>query len=837
MKPCTKFIIALWVFFLLSLIIHAQRGVTARGGAVSYNNSSVVNNIDSSTTINADVRYGLLDNDTIPQFTIGYLDYIYPGYTYAQKKTIRQANWEAFQAACNWAKANNGRVLLPPAPIEFHINNGEKIEMSNYQTLAIKGAGKGITILNIHPHVKTYTIDVFDLDAKGSNIILDDMTIITEKDRAEYYTCTLRPGGATNQVQITSANVYSWSTVNMVGRTIYTATSTVQTPAQTLTVTNYDAGTKTITVSGTVTSSGDDDAGIIMMYFGEETPVDTIRTYGQYVRNNNNNFNLIYAIEASQPDVTEQNITFNNVSITGPHLITFTSGDNWTIECNNSYFNGLIGTHFMYSNFTTDSYLILNNSIFDENACSIVGYINGDFTAGNLLGSAIYSHPNIQWRFNGCIFKDGNGGATRQYSSGGGKPTPSNAVSFITNCQWINNQEYDVLSSETMPSYYTNCSFQNTVFAHNTIKFSNCLFNGSTIGSYDSNIDILVDACSFTNEGKVSINERNSRLTITNSSFETTSTTKYNIDAYVDYFTMRNCVAKDNGATGIAGYTFFSYSYGPNVTIDNCRFEDTNQYLWWRTNPYTSVSNEYVASQFNPMKITNSYFAYTPFNAYYSNMNNIDMRDNDLTSISANGGVIGAQPNKKPYRKLLSGATINVSPKYNHYFISGAITKIVVPNGVSGTFYFTAVDTVTFTAFADPGNTGSNLNFTGTVLPRETMSMYYDNLNVKSNGTTIITGDVIVSADGISKCFNRTDELTNGSKIEAGSMVVTCGAVTLTDNGDGTLTGTGGSGWIDYYRNNIIVCYDIVPTVGTPVSCDYRHHNTVYQQGMWSKID
>ena len=160
-----------------------------------------------------------------------------------------------------------------------------------------------------------------------------------------------------------------------------------------------------------------------------------------------------------------------------------------------------------------------------------------------------------------------------------------------------------------------------------------------------------------------------------------------------------------------------------------------------------------------------------------------------------------------------------------------------MPNGVSGTFYFTAVDTVTFTAFADPGNTGSNLNFTGTVLLGETMSMYYDNLNVKSNGTTIITGDVIVSADGISKCFNRTDELTNGSKIEAGSMVVTCGAVTLTDNGDGTLTGTGGSGWIDYYRNNIIVCYDIVPTVGTPVSCDYRHHNTVYQQGMWSKID
>lgn len=835
MKPCTKFIIALWIFFLLSLVVHAQRGVTARGGAVSYNNSSVVNNIDSSTTINADIKYGLLDNDTIPQFTIGYLDYIYPGYTYAQKKTIRQANWESFQAACNWAKANNGRVLLPPAPIEFHINNGEKVEMGNYQTLSIKGAGKGLTRITVHPHSKTYAVDVFDLDAKGSNIVIEDLTFFTEKDKAEFYNCTLRPGGVSNQIQITSANVYSWSTSNMIGRTIYTTSSWNQTPAQTLTVTNYVPATKTITVSGTVNSTGDDDAGSLMMYFHEEVHADTIATYGRFVRNSNNSFNLISSIEASQPDVTAQKITFTNAHIEGFHLAAFTSGDETTIEATNCYFNNRDGSIYMYSNFTTNSYIILNNCVFDENACYIQAYISGDFTAGNLLGSAIYSHPNIQWRFNGCIFKNGNGGATRQYSSGGGKPTPNNAVSFVNNCQWYNNPEFDILVSETMPSYYTNCSFSGTVFLHNTSYMTNCEFKG-TVGSYDSGTSMFITNSTFLSNGRISVNERNSRIELVGCMFTNPSGSDFTIEPYVDHFVMRNCTVKDNGAAGVAGYTFFAYGYSPNTIIDNCRFEDTNQYLWWRTNPYTELGS-YTLSQFNPIKITNSYFAYGPFLGYYSNTNNIDIRDCDLSWVIGNAGVLGAQPNKKPYRRLLTGSTITISPKYNHYFISGAITKIAVPVGVAGTFYFTAVDTVTFTAYADPGNTGSNLNFTGTVLPGETISMYYDNLNVKSNGTTVVTGDAITYANGAHKCFSRTGEMTNGSKIEAGSVVLTCGAVTLTDNGDGTLTGTGGLGWIDYYRNNITVCFDLAPTVSTPIVVDYRYHNTIYQQGMWSKIE
>lgn len=63
------------------------------------------------------------------------------------------------------------------------------------------------------------------------------------------------------------------------------------------------------------------------------------------------------------------------------------------------------------------------------------------------------------------------------------------------------------------------------------------------------------------------------------------------------------------------------------------------------------------------------------------------------------------------------------------------------------------------------------------------------------------------------------------------------GGITLTDTGNGILSGAGGTGWVDYFRNMIVLCFDVAPVAGTTIEADYRYHTGVHQIGMWYKIN
>jgi len=58
-------------------------------------------------------------------------------------------------------------------------------------------------------------------------------------------------------------------------------------------------------------------------------------------------------------------------------------------------------------------------------------------------------------------------------------------------------------------------------------------------------------------------------------------------------------------------------------------------------------------------------------------------------------------------------------------------------------------------------------------------------------------------------------------EVVRGTLTVTAGAVTLTDQGDGTLTGTGGSGTINYITGAISVTFTAAPAAATIVSAGY----------------
>jgi len=149
-----KILIVLWVAVLLSIVLEcdAQRGI-------SYQSGRITNNYNQNTVVNNDIT---MTGDTMPDLTTGYLETLFPGYTYNQIKTLRLANWEAFQATCNYAKANGFRVVLPSTAIEFHMQPNEFVDLSDYETLVIKGGGKHITKLFFYPNVKLYSVKVFD---------------------------------------------------------------------------------------------------------------------------------------------------------------------------------------------------------------------------------------------------------------------------------------------------------------------------------------------------------------------------------------------------------------------------------------------------------------------------------------------------------------------------------------------------------------------------------------------------------------------------------------------------------------------------------------------------
>jgi len=83
-----------------------------------------------------------------------------------------------------------------------------------------------------------------------------------------------------------------------------------------------------------------------------------------------------------------------------------------------------------------------------------------------------------------------------------------------------------------------------------------------------------------------------------------------------------------------------------------------------------------------------------------------------------------------------------------------------------------------------------------------------------------VSGEQIGTGDGYTTTFTAT--LSN-KPIKPGTVKVTDGVETFTDNGDGTLTGSsGGSGTINYVTGEISVTFASAPASGSTITADYQ---------------
>jgi len=79
---------------------------------------------------------------------------------------------------------------------------------------------------------------------------------------------------------------------------------------------------------------------------------------------------------------------------------------------------------------------------------------------------------------------------------------------------------------------------------------------------------------------------------------------------------------------------------------------------------------------------------------------------------------------------------------------------------------------------------------------------------------------VVSTGDGITTTLTGTLDVV---PVRSGTVTITCGSVTCTDNGSGTLTGTGVTGTIDYTSGAISLTYTTAPASGTNAVAQYRY--------------
>lgn len=101
--------------------------------------------------------------------------------------------------------------------------------------------------------------------------------------------------------------------------------------------------------------------------------------------------------------------------------------------------------------------------------------------------------------------------------------------------------------------------------------------------------------------------------------------------------------------------------------------------------------------------------------------------------------------------------------------------------------------------------------------------MRYQRFVYVQDATEAVAGEVLGTGNGVKVTFSGSLAQDN---IQPGTLTITAGAQTLTDDGAGNLTGDG-SGTINYDTGDYSVTFNAAPASGVSVTADYDYHPTI----------
>jgi hypothetical protein len=523
MKPCTKFVIALWPFFLLSLVVHAQRGIqtnkiqNAGGGEVSRveladsvaNRATYADVSDSLNNVVIDQRF--LDSlaairgdipsisETNPFLTYDFVwgDLDDSVFTEAQKKTIRRQNYLYFETIIGISKATNTCLDFPGNTLQLHLLPDDEILISDKQIVCLKGIDKKSKIqFYPKPYIRGNPAYVFKM-GDGGSINFENIHFLGSDNffRAECYAGVLRLASDYTKIKIqdtTQIRVGFWNS-SLLGAKIGIKHSSTNTVARTYTIASFDSTSRVITLTSGIDFTVDADyadAGTLLAvhWNTDEISVDTVLRYSQHFRieETGSGHRFIYGTIGEGNFSKQAYIKLINCRLELFETGIYVSGGWLDYHFDDSYFQGDAIAITKYNGIGYG-----NPSTIHMNRCELA-YSGKELVAnavqpygtqnGNLLfGSGAYNHPNTRVVVKDCYIHDNLTGAFRQFSDGPEKPSPEWYTSYFINCTFKDNAEYHLLASNTHKTVIQNCTFDNGKVY---LAYSTDMDNTSLLNSY-----------------------------------------------------------------------------------------------------------------------------------------------------------------------------------------------------------------------------------------------------------------------------------------------------------------------------------------------------------------
>ncbi len=381
----------------------------------------------------------------------GNLAELHPLETFAQLKARRESNFTILKA-----KLEAGRYTMPSRRLEVSIPTGQTIQSTN---IRFYGTDREDSQLIVYPFVPQTGVTAGTLITPRYGDIHTFQNVTIKSPVKNYfhetYSCILKPGGATNQIQILGSVRDDFWAEMVPGKTVFYGW-TFSVLGETKIILSANSGTGIITLTTNISAAVSADTQGVNVNFGTSFPEDVSEEdyleFGRaWVLNNFESNRIIYGVPAATTG-TDYTINAENVNFENTAVQVLVSMGNAKMNFTDvSFINGSIPLSFFSRNTAGGQTLTSYGTLLVEEA--------GDYVAGAIAtlepsgnyGAGGYIHDNVIVKSYGILHLKNNTSASwRQYSSSYSPANPG--FNYYANIIEEGSGEYGMLMSNTVPT-------------------------------------------------------------------------------------------------------------------------------------------------------------------------------------------------------------------------------------------------------------------------------------------------------------------------------------------------------------------------------------------------
>lgn len=458
------------------------------------------------------------------EFEYGDLEALHPEETFEQIKQRREDNFTVFKNLCNAKKITGETVatedglrleMYVEPTIEEDLTNGS-INITSGQTLTVDSGGDIV----FYPFVlnkKRFT--VFNVKYGGTINLSGNWSGQDIQGKLETYNITFRVGGDLKKIQVNGTVRDGFWDNMQVGDDVF-CNHAHETLGEIRTIASWDEETGIITLNEDLTYGSTDlnnqytKGGFI---FNEDVSLADYQEHGEFWIYDYHRCYFVYSIPpsvGSPPPVTINLTDFEIYGFAGQVIVSLANGSINYFGTSCKHERNEIAVNFFSrgtANYQKYNFQGVDNLYFVDCGTMAGGSITG-ITAGDILGSGVYMHPNILVRGGSATDPEdltvgvlrlhyNIGTAFRQYSFGGDNPVilgdPEYRSDFgLIDC--IGNIEADIRTSNLIPTRITNipnstatCNFHYQTTINGGKILGPCLINpneSNSQGLFETNV-------------------------------------------------------------------------------------------------------------------------------------------------------------------------------------------------------------------------------------------------------------------------------------------------------------------------------------------------------------